>query len=325
VSALWLAATLLLGAVAGSAEVLRADPRFDALVARGAALEKLADGFGWIEGPVWSPAHGGLLFSDVARNRVHLWRPGAGVLAFLERSGYTGSAAFAGPEPGSNGLALDPQGRLVLCQHGDRRIARLEADGTRSALVERFEGRRLNSPNDLVFARDGALYFTDPPFGLPGTFGDPERELAWSGVYRLRPGGRLELLTRELPAPNGIGLAPDGRTLYVANAERERPVWLAFELRADGSLGPGRVLHDGRAWAERWPGAPDGLEVDRDGNLWAAGPGGVHVIAPDGTHLGSLVTDVATGNVAFGPGGRELYVAAGDRLWRLELASPRLP
>jgi len=183
-------------------------------------------------------------------------------------------------------------------------------------LVAAYRGQRLNSPNDLVYSRAGDLYFTDPPFGLPQTFTDPAKELPFSGVYRLSPAGELTLLTGELAGPNGIALAPDERTLYVANNDRARPVWMAYPLLADGTLGAGRVLHDGSVWAARYRGLPDGLKVDRAGNLWCAGPEALYVFAPDGTHLGSLRFGALTSNCAFDARGA-LYVTVDSALYRL--------
>jgi gluconolactonase len=295
----------------------RLDPRLDALIPRDAAVERVVDGNTWSEGPVWDARSEALYFSDVPRNVVMRWKQGEGTREFLAQSGYTGSAPFAGAEPGSNGLAFDGEGRLVLCQHGDRRIVRLERDGARTVLAERFEGRRLNSPNDLVFGPGGALYFTDPPFGLPLAFEDPAKELPFQGVFRLDAQGRLAALVRDLEAPNGLGFSPDGQTLYVSNAVNARPIWVAYEVRADGSLGTGRLFADASAYVEDGEGVPDGLEVDEHGNVFATGPGGVHVFAPDGTRLGRIVTGVKTGNVAFGGDGSELYVAAGHWILRL--------
>jgi gluconolactonase len=299
--------------------IVRLDPRLDPLVPSGASVERIVDGMGWTEGPVWNGRRGELLFSDVPGNAVHRWRPGQGASLFLKPSGYTGATPFPGKEPGSNGLAFDGAGRLVLCEHGDRRIARLESDGRKTTLVERYQDRRLNSPNDLVLGSNGDLYFTDPPFGLPRTFDDPGKELPFSGVFRLSPAGKLTLLTRELAAPNGIALSPSGSTLYVSNAERARAVWMAYAMREDGSLGPGRVLFDATALARTRPGAPDGMKVDRHGNLFAAGPGGVYVLGPDGAHLGSIEIGSATGNVAWGDDGRTLYITAGSAVYRVRL------
>jgi gluconolactonase len=314
-----LVAALLLGASAASARLVRVDPRFDRLVAPDAVLETIADGLAWVEGPVWRRADGALLFTDIPRNRVLRWREGSAPAVFLAPSGYTGAAPFPGREPGANGLALDAEGRLVLCEHGDRRLTRLEPDGRRTVLADRWQGKRLNSPNDVGVARDGALYFTDPPFGLPRTFGDPAKELPFSGVYRLSPAGDLALLTTELRAPNGIALSPSERRLYVSNADPDRPVWMAWDLDDRGRLGASRVFFDATPWARTAPGLPDGMKVDREGNLFAAGPGGIHVFAPDGTHLGSIETGVATSNCAFGGDGSDLYVTASTTLFRIRV------
>src|SRR5688572_5182517 len=206
------------------------DPRFDALIAPGTKVEKIADDLLWSEGPLWDARTKTLLFSDIPRNVVKQWHADKGVSTFLESSGYTGAAPFTGKEPGSNGLTFDPQGRLTLCQHGDRRISRREADGTMVPLATHFEGKRLNSPNDLVFDNRGALYFTDPPYGLPGTFQDPTKELPFQGVYRVAKDGKLTLLTKELEAPNGLAFSADYKTLYVANSQKQKPIWMAYAV-----------------------------------------------------------------------------------------------
>lgn len=317
-----LAALALLVAIAAAARgqgVRRFDPRFDAIVARGAKLERVAAGFAWVEGPVWRRASGSLLFSDVVNDAIHEWRPNAPVTVFLRHAGTSGLSRFAGREPGSNGLALDARGRLLLCQHGHRRIVRLEADRTQTVLADRFEGRRLNSPNDLVVRPDGEVWFTDPPWGLPRAFDDPGKELPWSGVYRLRADGGLTLSTRELRAPNGLGFSPAGDVLYVSESDPANPRWLAFPVNGDGTLGASRSFADGRELAKHAPGVPDGLDVDARGNVFAAGPGGIHVFAPDGTLLGSLWTGVATSNSAFGGDGSDLYVTASDAVYRIRL------
>ncbi len=302
-------------------KIVRLDPRFDKLVPRDAVLEEVADGLTWVEGPAWDRQNGVLLFSDIPTNAVYRAFPGAGAHVFLKPSGYTGAAPFRGREPGANGLAFDAAGRLVLCEHGDRRIARLDKDGRKTTLADRYHGKRLNSPNDLVFKSNGDLYFTDPPFGLPEAFDDPAKELPFSGVYRLSTDGTLTLLTREIKAPNGIAFSPDERTLYVSNADPGRAVWLAYDVRDDGTLGTGRVFFDATAWTKTKKGAPDGMKVDRDGNLFAAGPGGLHVFAPDGTHLGSIETGVATSNCAWGEDGTVLYLTADTAVYRLKLTT----
>jgi gluconolactonase len=301
--------------------VRRLDPRFDELVPPDAVLEKVADGHGWAEGPVWVRDGGYLLFSDVVENTVFRWKPGEGETVFLRPSGYTGAAAFTGKEPGSNGLAIDPQGRLVFCQHGDRRISRREPDGRLTVLADRFEGKRLNSPNDLVFKSNGDLYFTDPPFGLPRTFDDSAKELPFQGVYRRSVDGTLTLLTSDLSAPNGIAFSPDERTLYVSNADRERLVWVAFDVEPDGTLGRSQVLYDGtRSLADR-RGTADGLKVDANGNIFGAGPGGVYVFAPDGAMLGWFDFGGNVGNVAWGDDGASLFIAANAVVYRVRLTT----
>jgi gluconolactonase len=334
VAGLWLVAAAW-GALAAHAQdgeaalsIERLDPRLDALIPRDAVVEAIADGLTWAEGPVWDGRAGSLLVSDVPKNRVLSWREGGALEIALEPSGYTGAAPFVGREPGSNGLAFDRDGRLVLCQHGDRAVARREADGRFTVLAQRYQGRRLNSPNDLVFRSNGDLYFTDPPYGLPDTFEDPAKELSFQGVFRLTAGGELEAVVTDLSSPNGLAFSPDERTLYVANSSPEQPVWMAYPLRPDGTLAPGRVFAEARAFVvdrERYPGLPDGLKVDRAGNLFATGPGGVHVYAPDGARLGRIVTGVPTGNVAWGGDGSVLYIAANQRILRIRTTTQGHP
>jgi len=304
-----------------SARFVRLDPRFDRLVPPDAKVERIADGFTWVEGPVWDRRGGYLLFSDIPANAVYKWKEGEGVSLFLKPSGYTGAAPFAGREPGSNGLALDLQGRLVLAQHGDRRIARLEPDGRRTVLADRFDGKRLNSPNDLVVKSDGALYFTDPPFGLPQAFDDPDKELGFQGVYRLAPDGTLTLLTRELKAPNGIAFSPDEKILYVTDVHPDQAAWYAFDVLPDGTLANRRVFYDARPWKHPPFFGPDGLKVDREGNLFAARPGGLNVFVPDGTLLGTIETGGPTSNCAWGDDGATLYLTGGSNLYRLRLGT----
>ncbi len=297
----------------------RLDPRFDSLIATDAKLEKLADGFEWSEGPLWLRDEKALQFSDIPRNSVMRWKEGEGAKLFFTPSGYTGSAPFTGIEPGSNGLIRDPQGRLVLCQHGDRRIARREADGAFTTLADRYEGKRLNSPNDGVYKSNGDLYFTDPPYGLPLREKDPGRELDFFGVYRLAPDGTLTLLTKEMTRPNGIAFSPDEKLLYVAQSDPDAALWKVFDVKADGTLGPGRVLFDATAWAKAGrPGLPDGMKVERGGNIFATGPGGVHVFAPDGKHLGTIDTGERTANCAWGDDGSTLYITADMYLCRIK-------
>ena len=302
-------------------KIVRLDKRLDSLIPQGAMVEKLADGYSWVEGPVWDRKNGYLLFSDIPANSIIRWQEGKGASLFLKPSGYSGSAPFEGREPGSNGLAFDSRGRLVMCQHGDRRIARVETDGRLTALADHYEGKRLNSPNDLVFKSNGDLFFTDPPYGLPKRFEDPGRELNFCGVYRLTEGGKLTLLTREITAPNGIALSPDERKLYVASSDPSRAIWMVYDLKPDGSLGTGRVFFDATAWVQGKPGLPDGMKIDKKGNLFATGPGGLHVFAADGAHLGSIETGVPTANCAWGDDGSTLYITANTAIYRIKLTT----
>ncbi|GIV58274.1 MAG: gluconolactonase [Rhodothermaceae bacterium] len=300
--------------------VERFDARLDALVDTSATFEILAEGFAWAEGPAWRSKEGYLLFSDIPRNTIYRWSEEEGLRVFLRPSGYTGSDP-PGPELGANGLAFDPAGRLVLCDHGNRVVARLNEDNyTKTILASGYEGKRFNSPNDLVFRPDGTLYFTDPPFGLKGQDGDAAKELPFNGVYRLTRAGKVDLLIDDLTRPNGLAFSPDARTLYVSNADPDRPIWMAYAVRPDGRLGPGRLFADAtERVAARLPGLPDGMAVDREGNLFATGPGGVLVFAPDGSHLGTLVTGQATANVAFGEDGHTLFATADAYLLRTRL------
>ncbi len=298
----------------------RFDPRFDKLVPPGAAVEKLAEGYDWSEGPVWDRKGKFLLFSDVPANIVYKWSEATRTAApavFLKPSGYTGSTPRGG-EPGSNGLILDPQGRLVLCQHGDRRVARLEPDGSFKTLADRFEGKRFSSPNDGVYASDGSLYFTDPPYGLEGGNRSPAKEIPFNGVFRLAPDGSVTLVSKELTYPNGIALSPDEKTLYVANSDSEKAIWMAFDRKPDGTVGKGRVFFDATRGTKTLKGSPDGMKVDASGNIFATGPGGVLVFDPDGTHLGTINTGVPTANVGWGEDGSTLFITADMFLARLK-------
>ncbi len=296
-------------------EIERLDPALDRLLAPTARMVKLAEGFNWSEGPVWMRNERQLVFSDVPENIAYRWREGHGIDVFLNPSGFTGDA-YDGRERGSNGLTIDAEGRLLICQHGDRRIARLNPDGkTFTTIADRFEGKRFNSPNDLVRDRNGNIYFTDPPYGMGP---DTSVELGYHGVFRIATNGKVTLITKELERPNGIALSPDERTLYVGNSHGPRPIIMAFDLAADGTAGPGRVFFDASALRDAGRrGALDGMAVDNGGNLWATGPGGVLIIDKDGKHLGSLLTGQATGNCTFGDDGRTLYIAADMFLVRI--------
>lgn len=293
------------------------DPRFAQLIAPEAKVEKLAQGFAWSEGPIWIKEGGYLLFSDVISNTVFKWKAGEGITEFLKPSGYTGTIPRGG-EPGSNGLTVDSQGRLTLCEHGDRRVARVEKDGHKTTLADGFKGKRFNSPNDLVYKSNGDLYFTDPPYGLENREKDPKKELPFQGVYRLTPAGELTLLTDALRFPNGLAFSPDEKTLYVAVSDPDKAIWMAYDVKPDGTIANGRVFFDSTAWVKSKPGLPDGMKVDKNGNLFATGPGGVLVFAPDGKHLGTINTGEKTANCNWGDDGSVLYITANHFLCRIQ-------
>jgi gluconolactonase len=295
------------------------DPALDPLLADGAKIELLAEKkFEWSEGPVWDRANKRLLFSDIPRNMIWEWSQAGGLKEFLKPSGYTGSAPFTGKEPGCNGLAFNKAGELVLCQHGDRRVSKW-VGGKFVTLVDKFEGKRLNSPNDLAIKSNGDIYFTDPPYGLPKLMDDPAKELKFQGVYRLTEKGELTLLTKEVTRPNGIAFSPDEKTLYVASSDPAKAIWMSYPVKDDGTLGDGKVFFDStEAFKAKKPGLPDGLKVSQDGTIWATGPGGVYVFSPAGKHLGTLATGVPTANVGWGEDGTVLYITADKNLCRIK-------
>jgi gluconolactonase len=303
----------------------RLDPAFDRLVAPGTQIEKLAEGFRWSEGPTWYD--GGVVFSDVLANTAYRWKAGAtekstigavsGAEVFLRPSGLM-KATPGFRETGSNGLTRDAQGRLLLAQHGERQIARWE-NGTFSTIADRYEGKRFNSPNDLAVRKSGEIYFTDPPYGLTKVADSPLRELPYAGVYRVATDGVVTLLTKELNFPNGIGFSPDEQTLYVAVSDGKAPRVMAYAVKENGTLGAGRVFFD--ALPRRKPGVKggcDGLKVDREGNVWATGPGGVLVISPAGKLLGVINTNEPNGNCCWGDDGSTLYITANYFLVRVK-------
>jgi len=252
------------------------------------------------------------------------WKEGEGLSEYLHPSGYTGELGFNGNEPGSNGLHLDPEGRLILCQHGDRRMARMDAPLNAPkakfvTLADKYEGMRFNSPNDAAFHSNGDLYFTDPPYGLPKNVNDPDKEIPFQGVYRMSKDGSISLLTNKLTRPNGIAFSPDEKTCYVAVSDPEQAIWMAYDVNEDGLFENERLLHDATEWVGKEKGLPDGLKVDAKGNIFATGPGGVWIFNPDGKVLGKIKTGEATANCAFGKGGKELYITADMYLMRVKL------
>ncbi len=294
---------------------------FAKLMSKKAEVETIARGFIWTEGVAWNKEGKFLVFSDIPHNVVHKWQDGK-LSEFVKPSGYTGKTPRGGKpgdEPGSNGLRFDAQGRLTLCEHGDRRVTRIEKDGKKTVLADNYMGKKLNSPNDLVYHTNGDLYFTDPPYGLPKWEKDPTRELDFFGVYLRKKDGKLILLTKEMTRPNGIELSPDEKTLYVANSDPDAPIWKSFPVKDDGTIGEGKLFVDGTKWVkEKRPGLPDGMKVDNDGNLWATGPGGVWVFSPAGEVLGNIDTGTNTANCCFGDDGSTLYIAANHDICRVK-------
>jgi gluconolactonase len=305
------------------------------IIPAGAKLEKIATGFTWVEGPVW--VHGRLFFADITSNTIREWSPAAGATIFIKPSGYQGTDAY-GREPGSNGMTLDVRGRLTVAGHAQRDVYRLESldpKGQRTVLADQYQGKRLNSPNDLVYKSDGSLYFTDPPYGLrTQSDQDKEKQLQVNGVYRLAhalaatPGAApdrdaLELLTSELPRPNGIAFSPGEKYLYVDNSEPKK-IWMRYTVGADGKLSGGKLLYD--ASGDARPGAPDGMKVDVEGNIYSAGPGGVWIFSPEGKPLATIVMPEVTSNVAWGGADRKtLYITASSSVYRIRLNVAGLP
>lgn len=303
-------------------EVIRLDPALDKLIPADAKIEVLAGGFAWAEGPVWIPeGKGFVLFSDIPNNRVVKWQEGIGWETWLKPAGYTGSSSYGG-EPGSNGLLLDGAGQLISCEHGDRRLSVMLNNGGKRTLVDHYKGKRFNSPNDACRHSSGAIYFTDPIYGLPKRWNDPRRELDFCGVYRLSPDGECTLLTKEFTRPNGIAFSPDESTLYVAQSDPRAAIWKSFPVKADGSLGDGMLFFDATSKVGQLKGLPDGLKVDASGNVWATGPGGVWVFTPNGKPLGRIDTGEATANCGWGgPDGATLYITADMYLCRIKTST----
>lgn len=302
----------------------RLDPEFDKLIPPAAVIEKCAEGFNWSEGPTWF--QNAIVFSDVPENVIYKWAPGDGATAavFLKPSGMLKpTPGFR--EQGSNGLGTDAEGRLLICQHGERRVARLEKDGTQTSLADKFEGKRFNSPNDLARTKSGDIYFTDPPYGLDKLNESPLKEIPFNGVYRIATDGKVTAVIKDLTFPNGIALSPDEKTLYVAVSDPKRTNIMAYDIQPDGSVANGREFFN--AETVKKPGLKggcDGMKVDRAGNIFTTGPGGVLVISPSGKHLGTLLTGQQTGNCAWGDDGSTLYICADMFLCRVKTSTKGL-
>jgi gluconolactonase len=291
--------------------IVRLDPEFNALVPEQAKLEKLAGGFAFIEGPIWRP-FGALWFSDVVGNVTRQWSPEGKVIELLRPDG---NSLPAGGFIGPNGATAGPEGTVVMCQHGNRRVVRITNDLQVTTIVDNFEGKKFNSPNDVVYRSDGSMYFTDPPYGLPRFDDDPSKELAFNGVFKVKD-GRVEVIISDMTRPNGLAFSPDEKTLYVANSDENYRIWMRYDVQPDGTVRNGSVFAD--VSAEPESGLPDGMKIDSVGNLWATGPAGIWVFTPQGRHLGTIKPPEQPANLAWGDDWRTLFITAETGLYRLK-------
>lgn len=311
-------ATAALVPAAGHAAIRRLSPAFDRIVAPDTVPETIASGIRWAEGPVWLPRERALLFSDPPANIVRRWSRAAGVTTFLKPSGVAEFDPQVVREPGANGLALDHQGRLLIADSGSRALVRLDlATRRRTILADRFAGKRFNSPNDLAVARSGAIWFTDPPYGLTAGDASSAKEQPVNGVYRRDPDGTIALIDGELTRPNGIALSRDERRLFVSVSDEGAPRIMVYDLDARGTARDRRVFLDAKGWPG--PGLPDGMKIAADGTMFCTAPGGLYILSPEGERLGLIATGAPIANCAIGEHGRTLFLAADDRILRLPL------
>jgi gluconolactonase len=303
----------------------RLDPSVNSIVKENAKIEVLGEGYEWSEGPVWVASENMLLFSDVPTNKIYKWTEEKGVELYLTPSGYTGSEPSKSKEPGSNGLTLDTNGKLILCQHGDRRVARLDSDYRNPkpnfvTLADRFQGKRFNSPNDVVVRKNGDVFFTDPPYGLPNQENDSTKEITFHGVYKISRDGSVTLLVDSLTRPNGLAFTPDEKTLIVANSDPEKAVWYAFDLDENDSIRNQRIFYDvTNNFKIEGMGLPDGLRIDKEGNIFATGPGGVWIFNKDGKVIGKIKLPQPTANCALADDGKTLFLTSDMYLLRIRL------
>lgn len=302
-------------------KVIRIAPELDKIIASEAKIEILSSGYQWTEGPIWVKNGGYLLFSDVPANTIYRWKEGEKVATpFLKPSGYTGLGRYSN-EPGSNGLIINQKGELVACEHGDRRISAMPLEmGGKRTLADNFQGKRFNSPNDVIQHSSGAYYFTDPPYGLDKHENDPTRESDIFGVYRIGTDGKVSAVISDLQRPNGLAFSPDEKILYVAQSDPNQAIIMAYPVQADGSLATGKIFYDATQVAKegKLKGLPDGLKLDKNGNLFATGPGGILIISPEGKLLGRIDTNEPTANCAWGNDGSTLYITSNMHLCRIK-------
>jgi gluconolactonase len=303
----------------------RIDPSVNSILKENAKIEILAEGYEWSEGPVWVASENMLLFSDVPTNKIYKWTEANGVEVYLTPSGYTGATPSKSKEPGSNGLTLDRDGKLILCQHGDRRVARLDSDYKNPksnfiTLADKFDGKRFNSPNDAVVRTNGDIFFTDPPYGLAGQDEDSTKEISFNGVYKIAKDGMVTLLIDSLTRPNGLALSPDEKTLIVANSDPEKAIWYAFDLDEKDSIVQARIFYNVTTnFKMEGMGLPDGVRIDRDGNIFATGPGGIWIFNKDGKVIGKIKLPQATANCELADDGKTLFVTSDMYLLRVKM------
>ena len=305
------------------AAIIMNDSKFLDIVPNVTQVEILAEGFEWTEGPLWLPTENKLIFSDIPKNSIFEWSEKSGTKLYLKPAGYTG-AENRGGEAGSNGLLLNDKNELVLCQHGDRRMAKMNSTLSNpkadfATIADKYNGKKLNSPNDAVYDKNGNLYFTDPPYGLEKNDKDPLKEIDFQGVYRVDKTGKITLLTKELSRPNGIAFSPDYKKLYVANSDPQKAIWMVYDVDENGLLKNGKLFVDATDKTKTLKGLPDGMKVHKNGWVFATGPGGVLIFTPDGEHLGTIFTGEATSNCAFNFDYSELFMTADDYLVKVKL------
>ena len=300
-------------------QIARLDPALDDLIDKNAQIEVLADGFQWSEGPAWIKKGGYLIFSDVKANTIYKWKEGEGISSFLKPSGYTGRGTYSN-EPGSNGLTMSLDGQIIACEHGDRRVTIMPTEGGgKKTLADNHQGKRFNSPNDVVQKSNGDVYFTDPPYGLPKQEKDPSRETGIYGVYRIGKNGSITLLINDLTRPNGLAFSPDESILYVAQSDPDRAYIMAYPVLKSGIVGKGKIFFDATPMVKQGlQGLPDGLRIDDKGNVFTTGPGGVLILSPKGKLLGRIETGQPTANCGWGDDGSTLYITANMLLCRVK-------
>lgn len=300
-------------------ELVINSPKFNLLIDTSAKIEVLAEGFTWAEGPLWVKNGSYVLFSDVPENTIYKWKEDEGLTVFLKPSGYTGILPYS-LEPGSNGLIINNDGELVVCEHGDRRVTKMPlVGGGKYTLADNWKGKRFNSPNDVVQTANGTYYFTDPPYGLPNREKAKSREIDFFGVYKVDENKRVEIVIKDLSRPNGVALSPDEKILYVAQSDPKKAYLMAYDIQPDGNLSNGRIIFDATYMIESGlSGLLDGLKTDKNGNIFTTGPGGILIITPEGELLGRIATGQNTSNVNWGDDGSVLYITADMYLARIK-------